>query len=105
MKKIMFILAILAARVLAENGEVPTTKIDYTDGTVTYIGTALTKASDVNVLPSTNSAIWQITKLTYTDGKVTDIAYAVTTNRGDVSLRRNVWADRASTNTIYKTSE
>jgi hypothetical protein len=96
------LLAGLSAKAQVGSGDVPTTLFDYTDGTVTYIGTALTVASDTTVLPSTNSPMWAITKIEKTGGQVTGIYEAVTTTRGDVSKRKNIWALRAATNTIYK---
>jgi opacity protein-like surface antigen len=96
------LLTALSAKAQVGAGEVPTTIFDYTDGTVLYIGTALTVASETTTFPSTNAAIWAITKIEKTDGKVTGIYEAVTTARGDVSKRKNIWALRAATNTIYK---
>jgi hypothetical protein len=106
MKKLIALMITVCSVCFAENGEAPTTIIDYTDGSVTYIGTALTKASDTDVLPSASSAMWNIVKVVNDEqGRATGVYVAVTANRGDISMRKSVWADRASTNTIYKTVE
>jgi len=107
MNKIMMIMTMLAGVCLAQqySGQAPIVKIDTSDPNNTYIGTAYATASDSTSQVSTNDASWEIVKLTKTAGVTTGIYMAVTEKRGDASMRTSVWADRASTNTVYKTAE
>jgi hypothetical protein len=108
MRKVFAVLGIITLAGIAyaqeHAGEASTTLFDIQTNVV-YIGTAYTKASDTTVLPSTNSRIWNITKITKVDGKVTGIYQSVTAIKGDRSMNSSVWADRATTNTIYKVAE
>ena len=107
-KYIIAIIAIgLAGFVMAQRPDMndarSTSIIGDTQGTTNYVGIATVNITSAGV-PSTNAASWRIIRtITDASGNILSVNSAFNTNYTDnFALTRNVWATRASTNTVYK---